>query len=178
MPAGGPTWYLPTTISLPDNSSLTITYEQTPGAGSGYTTGRIASITFPTGGSVTYTYSGNNHGFNCSFSNPGVSILTKKYTNTDGTTSTWKYDAQTLASSHQVIVINPALNDTVYTFTSQFVTGVAYQQSPAFESQRQIYQNSRTSGTLLKTVITCYNANSLSNVSVRVSTRLTDVGCY
>lgn len=59
------TMYFPTSIVMPDGGQFTITYEATPGYPSDIT-GRIASISYPTGGSVTYTYSGGNSGINCS----------------------------------------------------------------------------------------------------------------
>src|SRR5439155_9574113 len=52
---------LVTDITLPDNSQYLFTYEPTPGF-SGYVTGRIASITLPTGGTINYTYTGGSSG--------------------------------------------------------------------------------------------------------------------
>ena len=42
-----------TSISLPDGTSYSFSYEATP-AHSGYVTGRIASVTLPTGGTISY----------------------------------------------------------------------------------------------------------------------------
>src|SRR5206468_9607900 len=61
---------LVSSVVLPDNSQYSFTYEATPGAGgctplSGTTscvTGRIASVTLPTGGQITYGYSGGSNG--------------------------------------------------------------------------------------------------------------------
>ena len=51
-------------------------------------------------------------------------------------------------------------NDTVYLFyTPPVALGVA---KGFYETQRQMYQGSHTSGTLLKTVLTCYNGNTTS----------------
>src|SRR4029077_12362780 len=46
-----------TSITLPNSTSYTITYEQTHGAATGVVTGRIASIKLPTGGAISYQYS-------------------------------------------------------------------------------------------------------------------------
>src|ERR1700688_171257 len=48
-----PNSYLPESISFPDNSSAGFTWEKSPLNGSDYT-GRIASITLPTGGTISY----------------------------------------------------------------------------------------------------------------------------
>ena len=54
-----------TAILLPDGSNESFTYESNS-LHSGTTTGRIASITVPTGATYTYTYTGGTHGVNCS----------------------------------------------------------------------------------------------------------------
>lgn len=56
---------LPTELEFPDGSSYQFSYEQTPSK-SGYYTGRIASITRPTGGVISYTYTGGSNGIECS----------------------------------------------------------------------------------------------------------------
>src|SRR5208282_415866 len=62
---------LVSSITLPDGSSYVFTYEPTPGSsctplGGTYSsnciTARIASATLPTGGSITYAYSGGSNG--------------------------------------------------------------------------------------------------------------------
>ncbi len=73
-----------TSIVLPDGSQYSFSYEPTPGY-SGYYTGRISSITFPTGGTVSYQYSGGTNGVNCADGSPA--ILTR--TTPDGT---WTYN--------------------------------------------------------------------------------------
>jgi len=55
---------LPTLITLPNGQQYTFTYESTPG-NSFATTGRLQSVTLPTGGSVQYTYPGPNDGVTC-----------------------------------------------------------------------------------------------------------------
>src|ERR1700678_341445 len=54
--------YLPSTITTP-TGTITLTYETTPGDTHNphYVTGRLASLTYLSGGSVTYTYSGGNN---------------------------------------------------------------------------------------------------------------------
>jgi YD repeat-containing protein len=147
------TVYLATTISLPgSNGAYTMTYEPTPGY-PGSVTGRIASITYPSGGSVSYAYSGgtgNANGYNCS---SGV-VPTLKVTVNDnnGNVGTWKYVNSNTSSGtgdFTVTKTDPAGNQTVYSFAGEFQTQAVYYQGAA-------------TGTPLKTVLTCYNGN-LSN---------------
>ncbi|HJT19760.1 MAG TPA: hypothetical protein VJ746_04790 [Nitrospira sp.] len=54
--------YLISSISYPDGTSYSFGYEPTPGYPS-YVTGRLASVTLPEGGEITYTYSGGGGGY-------------------------------------------------------------------------------------------------------------------
>ena len=122
-------------IDLPDGSKYTFTYEVTPNDAHNphYVTGRIASATLPTGGTINYSYSGGSNGITCSDgSAAGLSRATP-----DGT---WSY----ARSGSTTTVTDPQGNQTVIQF------------SGIYELQRQVYQGS-TSGTLLQTVNTCYN---------------------
>jgi hypothetical protein len=159
---GATGWQFLTSLTRPDNAPYTFTYEPTPN-GNGFTnngtyyTGRIAKVTFPTGGSVSYAYSGGNNGFNC---NSGV-VPTIKVTVNDnnGHINTWTYvnsDGSATPSNFTVTKTDPAGNQTVYSFAGEYQT-----QSAAYEG------NCPTSvavgcnggnGTLLRTITTCYNA--------------------
>jgi hypothetical protein len=68
---------LPSSISMPDGSSYGITYEVTPGFPNNVT-GRITKITLPTGGSISYSYTGGSNGLDCS--SLYVPILTRTLT--------------------------------------------------------------------------------------------------
>ena len=70
-------------ISLADGTSYTFTYEATPGH-PGDVTGRLASVTLPTGGTITYSYSGGSNGITCA----DGSTATLERTTPDGT---WTY---------------------------------------------------------------------------------------
>lgn len=56
--------YLVDKITYPDGSFYQFTYEPTPGH-SANVTGRIASVTFSTGGTISYAYTGSHDGINC-----------------------------------------------------------------------------------------------------------------
>ncbi len=145
---------LVTEIDLPDwnattnpNSKYTFSYEATPGY-SGNVTGRLASITFPTGGTITYSYSGPNNGITCS--DGSISTLTRA--TPDGT---WTY----AHSGGNTLVTDPAGNQTNLSFQG------------IYETERQIYQGSVSPNNLLLTVFTCYNGgtppctNSFSSIT-------------
>jgi hypothetical protein len=91
------TWYMPSSITTPEGTYV-ISYEKTLGY-SGYYTGRIAKIVFPSGASVAYTYTGgmNNAGFQCEaqtatgvYYSTMVPVLTRTLTDTNGTQHQWK----------------------------------------------------------------------------------------
>lgn len=132
---GPTTTPLPSDITLPDGSQYTFTYESTPGYQDSVT-GRIASVTLPTGGSVQYSYTGGNQGISCS--DGSTSGLTR--TTPDGT---WTY---TRPATGSTVVTDPKGNQTALSFRG------------IYETQRQVYQGS-IGGTPLQTTTTCYNGN-------------------
>jgi YD repeat-containing protein len=139
---------LVTSVVLPDNSQYSFTYEPTPGACTPYsgttcTTARVTSITLPTGGTITYAYTGGNNGI---LSDGSTATLTR--TITPGGTWTYAQVKNTGAASTTTITDpSTAANQTVIQFQG------------IYETQRKTYQGS-TSGTLLLTTNTCYNASA------------------
>ena len=131
---------LPTSIRLPDTTQYTIAYEPTPGF-SGYYTGRIKTLTLPTGGTITYSYTGANDGTSCS---DGSTLrLTKVTPDTGG--NSWQYTRTQAGANWQTLVQDPVGNQTLATFNG------------IYELQRKVYTGSTTSGTLLATIDTCYD---------------------
>ena len=148
--------YFPTEIDLPDynvntnpNERYTFTYEPTPGYGGVYTTGRLASITLPTGQAggttISYTYSGgnNNSGIVCADgTTAGLTRTTMdgawNYTRTENTSTTWS-----------TTVADPLGNQTAF----NFVVGA---NGNAYETERKVYSGSSN---LMETVDTCYNTS-------------------
>ncbi len=139
----GPTaWSLVSEIDLPDNSSslsdkYTFTYEVTPGDAHNphYVTGRIASVTLPTGGTITYTYTGSNNGITCA-DGSGATIA-RKLNDNNGNQSTWQYVHTENGTAWSTAVTDPQSNQTAYTFLG-------------------FYETERSNS--LATVYTCYNA--------------------
>jgi RHS repeat-associated protein len=143
--------YLVSEIDLPDNTSSNsdkylFTYEVTPGDTHSphYVTGRLASVTLPTGGTITYQYSGGSNGITCT---DGSTAWLERYTPDTGS-NYWQYCHYESGSAWTTYVTDPAGNEAVYNF-----------QGP-FETERQVYQGSSSSGTLLETAVTCYNGAS------------------
>jgi YD repeat-containing protein len=101
---------LPTSIILQNGDTYTIQYKTdgdagcNPGTTLGCTLGEISSITLPTGGIISYTWSGL-------VGHPGKiygrEVLSRTVT-ANGQSSTWRFTGGT--------VTDPNMNDTVYTF--------------------------------------------------------------
>ncbi|HEX9547537.1 MAG TPA: hypothetical protein VF942_09385, partial [Acidimicrobiales bacterium] len=128
-----------TRIVMPDQSSYAFTYEPTPGDASAVT-GRMASITLPTGAVIRYAYTGDNNGIVCDDgSTAGVEITTAD-------AGTWRYRRARSGNSWVTTATDPAGNETVSTF------------SGIYRTQMQAYAGPAGS-TLLTAITTCYNAS-------------------
>lgn len=145
--------HLVSSITTPTGGAYSFTYEPTPGK-SGYYTGRIASIKLPSGGSISYSYSGGNNGINCT--SGVVPTLTRTVNDNNGNVNKWTYvNSNGLSSpkaNYTVIVTDPASNQTLYMMAGQFQTEVFSFQGGC------TFSGCNGGGTLLKTVLTCYNA--------------------
>jgi RHS repeat-associated protein len=137
-------------ITLPDGTYYQFNYEPTPGY-SGEYTGRLASVTLPTGGIISYTYTGAHNGIICTDgSSAGLTRTTP-----DGT---WTYTrAPGSGAASTTTVTDPQNSQTVIQFQR------------IYETERQAYQGSSTGGTLLKTIITCYNGNTSNCPSTAIT---------
>ncbi len=128
-------------ITLADGRFYAFTYEPTSGI-AGAVTARLASVTLPTGGVISYAYSGG-----CS----GAGI------NTDGTVGTLTRTSDgTRTYTHSAtstILKDEKSNQTAFTFVFDSGSG------RFFETHRQVYQGS-ISGTPLQDRVTCYNGVS------------------
>jgi RHS repeat-associated protein len=152
---------LPTSITQADGSQYQIAYEQTPGY-AGYTTGRIASLTLPMGGTISYSYSGSNHGINCS--DGSISGLTRTLKpSANANEGNWAYTRSGTGSKTSTTVQDPAGNQTVIQFQG------------IFETQRDIYNGSTQTGTLLATIYTCYNGAAYPCTNTGASLPITRV---
>src|ERR1700733_3374411 len=132
------------TVILPNGTSWTFQYTS-----DGH--GDLSQITFPTGGTLSYTWSTDNPLCNSYYYSNARAVVTRTLNPNDGVSpaATWTYGGSLVVP----VVTDPASNDTVHTFSS-LVTNAC----PYYETETQYYQGSHSSGTLLKTVNTKYQA--------------------
>ena len=144
-------------ISVNPNDKYTFSYEQTPGY-SGQVTGRLASVKLPTGGTISYTYTGGNHGITCG---DGSTSGLQRYTPDTGS-AYWNY-ARTpgTGAAYTTTVTDPQGNVTVVQFQGNY------------ETQRQFYQGAASPSNLLKTITTCYNGNTSNCTGASVGSPIT-----
>ena len=140
---------LVTNITMPDGSSYTITYEPTPGY-SGYYTGRIQSVALPTGGTIQYSYTGPNNGIVCA--DGSASGLTR--TLTPG--GQWTYTRNQVSRCTAQV---PACAQWTTTVTDPQSNQTQLDFQGLYETSRASYQGA-VGGTLLQTLVSCYNGNS------------------
>ena len=146
--SGAQTVALPDHVTLGDGvSTYAFTYENTPGV-SGAVTGRLASVTLPTGGKISYAYSGGCSG---SGINPDGTPATLARSTTDGS----KTYARTINGSVSTITVSDeASNASIFSFANSS-TGLWY------ETERRLWQGTNTSGTPLQDRTTQYNQAAL-----------------
>ena len=134
-------------VLLPDGTSWTFRYT-TDGNGD------LSQITFPTGGTLSYTWRTESPICSYYIYNNARQIVTRTLNPNDGvgSSSTWNYG---YISNIVGLVTDPASNDTVHTFSS-----LVSNTCPYYETKAQYYQGSHTGGTLLKTVSNQYQALS------------------
>jgi hypothetical protein len=151
--SGGTQTALVSDVTLPDGSKYVFAYETTLGSGnSSYKTGRIASVTLPTGGTISYTYTGGSYVAN---THNGITCA-------DGSTATlqrqltpggvWQYSRTGSNPAWTTTATDPGGNYTTINFEGTATSNL-------YETQRVAYT---ASGTPLSTNITCYNGNNVS----------------
>lgn len=148
-------------IDLPDGTKYTFSYEQTPGY-SGDVTGRLSQLTLPTGGYITYSYSGGSNGINCS--DGSTPTLTRTINDNNSNSSTWTYVHSENGSAWTTGITAPADPQGNQAYT-------VIQSQVGFETERDIY--TKQGGTLLETIYTCYNGASFPCNSTAVSLPIT-----
>jgi RHS repeat-associated protein len=155
---------LVSSILLPDGSSYMFTYEPGPGtcALQGGTTscvtGRIKEITLPTGGSITYSYTGGTNGTGI-YSDGSSAGFTRQLS----PGGTWAYSRSPTGPTWNTLITDPT--------SSQNQTSINFAEgggSNFYETQRQVYQGA-ASGTPLLTLLTCYNGNFTTCATAAVS---------
>lgn len=113
--------------------------------------GNLSSITFPTGGSISYVWSTASGLCSPNYNNWVTSRTVNANDGAGG--HTWNY-TWGHSTPYANIVTDPLGNDTVHT-----ITGLSGSCS-FYETEADYYQGSQTTGTLLKTVKTDYSSSS------------------
>ena len=148
---------LPTSITFADGRALGISYETTPGH-SADTTGRVAGLTLPETGTVSYSYgqgtvSGCSNGINGTYGT--VPVLTRTLGNGDTTTYTLTYSNPSGSNYNATNTrVDPGGNKTIFTFSG--LTSTGNQVSPAAQVITEVQKYQGTS-TLLTTDLYSYN---------------------
>jgi hypothetical protein len=135
------TAYLVTSIDVP-NGTYTFTYEPTASpVHQGAVTGRLASVTLPTGGEISYDYAdGTTNNITCV---DGSAAEVKRTVHIDSLNA-WTYTHTEASSTWTTTLSDPASTfTTTYTFLG------------IYEIERQVVPNG---GSALETVYTCYNS--------------------
>ena len=153
-------------LVLPNGTTWTFTYSNDGN-------GDLMEIAFPTGGTISYTWT---NAASCSGQNKYPrAVATRTVNANDGTGNhTWTYSGGNYQSGQGPTITDPLGNNTVYTFTGfgqcqTYVTSVSY------------YQGAVQSSNLLKTVSTTYSTtpspfgastgeNSMNIVPTQVTT--------
>ncbi|WP_263409382.1 RHS repeat domain-containing protein [Terriglobus tenax] len=152
----GITEYSPTTVDLPyqlvlpdsPDDKYTFAYESTPGA-SGNVTGRLASVTLPGGGVISYAYSGGCNG-------SGINDDGTPATLTRSTSSSSKIYARAHSSSSATStteVDDELSNHSSYAFVST-------DQGLWYPTSQRVWQGGNTGATPLSEATTVYNSQS------------------
>ena len=134
------------TVILPNGTKWTFQYT-TDGNGD------LSQITFPTGGTLSYTWTTEYPQCGAySYGNARAVVTRTLNPNNGNPASVWTYGYESLGVTY---VTDPTSNDAVHTF-GELITN----ECPYYETRTQYYQGSHTSGTLLKTVNTLYQSLS------------------
>jgi RHS repeat-associated protein len=156
---------LVSSIVLPNTSAkYTFTYETS----GGYYTGRLASVTLPTGGTISYTYTGANKGIVCA----DGSTLGLTRTTPDSSTA-WTYSRTGSGTTWVTTIMDSQLNKTVINFSKDSSTTAP--TNNFYETQRLAYQGSST---LLLTSYNCWNNNFSSCATQAVASPVTKLDHY
>jgi RHS repeat-associated protein len=176
---------LVSSISLPDGTAYTFKYEQTPGSCTPLSgtfpdycvTGRMVEVTLPTGGTITYSYSGGPNGTGI-FSDGSSGSLQR----TLSPGGIWNYTRSNVTGTPgpgakwTTTTEDPEGNYTVSNFSEDSSTSPATYN--LYETQRQIYQGSESPSDLLETLLMCYNSNYTNCSSASVSSPIQRVSTY
>ena len=160
--------YLVSEIDLPDRTKYTFTYEPTY-QHSGSITGRLASVTLPTGGSITYSYgSGGTNGIECA--DGSAKTLTRTLSDGASWSAQWAYTRLISGTASETTVTAPDSTQAIMQFQGIYQTQRdTYQGSGPTISSLPISESTQQTSSLLQEVQTCYNGATMLCTSTAVS---------
>jgi hypothetical protein len=149
--------------------------------------GDLLKITFPTGGSLSYTWQSALSSYECSPGREPVFIrivATRTLDANDGQgPHTWTYTGG--GGYGQTTVQDPLGNQTVHSFTV-FSDNAGFHSCAAYETLTQRYQGTSTAGTLLQSITTDYTTAEIlpsgvqnlypAGLPIRITTTTLDTG--
>jgi RHS repeat-associated protein len=137
------------TITMPDSSTYHFTYEATPGH-AGNVTGRLATMTVPNGGVITYAYSGANNGINCA---DGSTLGISRTLSSIAGSPTRTYTRTLPGLNSHTTVVDASLNYLEY----DFVPGIDSTAATTSLYETALSVTNGSSGTPLIAQQVCYN---------------------
>ncbi len=150
-------------ISINPNDKYTFGYEITPNDTHNphYVTGRLVSITLPTGGTITYKYTGGSSGnITCA---DGSAAGIQRTTPDTPSGSYWNLSRSGTAPAMTTTITDPS--------TAANVTVIQFQGN--YETQRDSYQGAVSPSNLLQTIKTCYNNHTTNCNTTAVTLPIT-----
>jgi RHS repeat-associated protein len=152
------TWYLPSSLTTPAGT-YSFTYEPTGSQYGSDITGRLQRVTLPTGGYVSFAYTGGTAGYNCTSRVIPTLAVTINDNNGNSNTTTYvngnniNYEDPCCGNFNVTVTSNPDpdngnnSNVTVNSFNGEWLTQSVDYEGPA-------------TGTPLSIMQTCYNGNT------------------
>ena len=156
------------------NGQYTFTYEPTPG-NSNAVTGRLASVTLPTGGTISYSYSGANNGIDC---NDGSTLgLTRTAPADSGTSWTYARSYPRQGGSH-TLVTDGLSNNSDYDFVAATVPTNAQQPGAYYFETNRNNWNGPNSGPHQLSQQTCYNNSGAYCITTAIQQPVTQLDTF
>lgn len=159
----------PSSIQYPDGTSYSFQYEQSAND-PGYYTGRLSSVTLPTGGTISYNYTDVTTS-GCGPVGTYVSGITR--TTADGNiqyTSTKTFNDSSCFTGTSTTSIGESTRFSSYNFVFN-----NYSPAYAFETSHSIYNGTSASGTPLESSSRCYNGTTSGCSTASVQRPITQI---
>ena len=161
-------------IVYPDGSTYHFSYEATPNIPANVT-GRIAGVSLPTGGTISYSYTGGSQGISCADGST-VGLTRSLAADSGSAASTWTYLRTPGTSTSHTEVTDGLSNHSAYDFVeaSNQPSGIT---AVYYETNRAQYQGTKTGNPLLARQ-TCYNGQAQPCTTATFSLPISQIDTY